>query len=166
VVPGWQYYCNPWFRERHVYRVPLSVAACRERLKTGTKSRLHGPVARLWFTRALWLHRRRFLIHNSFEPCAHGRFRRVRDGTEVRVTIKLRRFVRVFVTLWVGFAVFFAVGVIIRTVPSASWRDLALSLLVVGVIVLGGLLVFASGRLVARKDAQILLAYIESCLLS
>jgi len=82
------------------------------------------------------------------------------------VTIKLRRFVRVFVTLWVGFAVFFAVGVIIRTVPSASWRDLALSLLGVAVIVSGGLLVFASGRLVARNDAQILLAYIESCLLS
>lgn len=166
MVPGWQYYWNPWFRERRVYRVPLSVADCRERLKAGTKFRLRGPVARLWFTRGLWLHRRRFPSGNAFEPCAHVRFRRARDGTEVRVTIKMRPFVRAFVTLWVGFAVFFAVELVIRTVPSGSWRDLVFSLLPGIALVLGGLLVFVIGRLLARNDPEILLAYIESRLLS
>lgn len=167
MVRGWQYYWNPWFRERHLYSVPLSVADCRERLKAGTKFRLRGPVARLWFTRGdLWLRHRTFPNHNAFEPCAHVQLRQARDCTEVRVTIKLRPFVRAFVALWVGLAVLFAVGVIIHTVPFASWRELLFSLLGIAVVVLGGLLIFAFGRLLARKDPEILLAYIESRLLS
>ena len=163
---GSQYYWNPWFRERHVYRVALSVADCRARLKAGTKFRLRGPVARLWFKRGLWLHRRRFPRGNAFEPCAHVRLRRARGDTEVRVTITTRPFARAYITLWYGVAIFLTVELVISTAPSASWRDLVSSLLPGIALVPMGLLFFVICRVAARSDPEILLAYIESRLAS
>jgi hypothetical protein len=164
VVPGWQYCWNPWFRERHVYSVPLSVPDCLDRLKAGTRFRLHGPVARLWFTRGAWLHHRTFFTHNSFKPCAHVRFRRTREATEVKVTIELRPIIQGAVTVWLGFAVLWTLEALIHIPSFGSWRDVVFPLS--GIAFIGMfLLIFAFSRLLARKDREILLAYIEGRLL-
>jgi hypothetical protein len=160
-MAGRQYWWNPWDRERRTYLVALGPTDCRELLKAGTTIWLSAPVARVVLTGDdLWLYRATF-YRNGSKPYAHIRFRPTAGGTAVEVTIGLRPISRIVVAGWFGIGLFWTSVAFYGAVSSASWNALILPLL--GVALVGfGLLIFAFGRLLARRDPEILRAYIEA----
>ncbi len=164
-MADWQYYWNPWFWERHEYFVPLPPPRCRELLEEGASFWLPGRVGRRRiFTGAdLWLYRRTFYANNS-KPYARIRCRPAPGGASVEVTIGIRPISRIWAAAWFGLLGIFTLITLGGAVTSRQWMALALPL--AGAVFVGiGLVMFALGRLLARRDPEFLLDYIKDRLI-
>jgi hypothetical protein len=159
---NWQFYWNPYFRERHVYFVPLPPPRCHELLLQSAKSWpvwSHGQIARTrTFTdrNDLWLYRATFWGHNGSKPYVRVRIRETPGGSNVEVMVTdwwLQQAAAMFLgfltlTSFVGF------------ISARSWQALYMALLWLGFLGVF-LLMFAFGRLLARRDPERLLGYVR-----
>jgi hypothetical protein len=164
---SWQFYWNPWFRERHVYFVPLPPARCHELLLQGAKSWpvwSHGEIARTARTGLtdrddMWLYRATFWYHNGFKPYVRVRIRETPGGSNVEVIVTSGELHQFGSAVWFGFFGLLILGSFVRLISYGSWQELYLALF--GVAFLGAyLLMFAFGRWLARRDPKRLLGYI------
>ena len=157
---GWQYYWNPWWREKHTYFTQLDIGECRRRLKENTTRFLGALVGRGLLSHADFSLFRVGVMKNSFKPYAHVKFREAQiGGTLVDVTLSSHGFVRGFMVLWLGFIAFWTVSVTI-----AGFRQPAPDLLSVlfGLGMAGfGLVLSAIGRSVGRGDPAFLLSFLD-----
>jgi hypothetical protein len=161
---GWQYYWNPWFRERHVYVVALSPAACRERLEGGGVSWPGGRSRRPLVGGGTVRLSCPIGYRNPSKPYASVRLRAVQGGTHVRVTIGGRLSSRMLAAVWLGVAV--TLTVLTATGGTASPSLPAHAIQLFGVAFEGAfLLIHALGRLLAHRHPDSLLGYIRERLL-
>ncbi len=159
-MTGWQYYWNPWFRERHVYFAAFEPGRCRDLLKENTTIWLGARVGRRILTGDdVWLYRVS-LGTNASKPYARIRCRPAPGGSSVEVTIGLRPAGRIGFAVWFGFIGLFTLSSFTNIVSSSWWE--ALIGLLLGAAFLGsGSLLFAFGRLLARRDPGFLLGHIR-----
>src|SRR5579859_3564075 len=102
-MASWQYYWNPWFRERHAYFAPFDPARCRQLLKEGTTVWLGTRVGRRILTGDdVWLYHATVYANNS-KPYARIRCSPVTGGSNIEITIGLVAAGRAWAVLWFGF---------------------------------------------------------------
>jgi hypothetical protein len=148
--------------------VPLPPARCRQLLFQGAKTWpvwSHGAIARTAPTvftgrHDLWLYRSTFWSHNGFKPYLRVRIRETPDGSKVQATVTSWRVHRAVATAWFGSFGFIMLVSLLSFPFSGSWE--ALNPAAIGSTFLGAyLLMFAFGRLMARRDPERLLGYVR-----
>lgn len=165
---SWQFYWNPWSRDRRLYSVPLSPVRCNELLVQDAKSWpvwSHGKIARARTTNVadeqdLWFYRATFWYYNGFKPYVRVRIGEIPGGSSVEATLTSWWIQETLWTAWFGFFGLLTLFSFGSYISSGSWRAMYTALVgswFIGVF----LLMFASGRWLARHDPQRLHAYVR-----
>lgn len=160
VPPRWQYFLNPWWRERRTYFSQLPVDDCRRRLSRSTTLFLGRTVGRSAVSLAdFTLHRVTFYA-NGNKPYAYVSFTEAAiGGTLVKVSMSATLFGRVFFVLWFGFLlVFTLLGS--SAVLQQGAEGLIFPLWGLG-IAGAGLAFNAFGRMLAYGDPAFLLGFLQ-----
>lgn len=158
---SWQYYWNPWWREKREYFTHLSVAECRQRLtESTTRWFWHREVRRALFSPADFTVSRVTWSRNGLKPVAYVKLRDVRArGTLVTVTLAGSLSYRVFFVVW------FTYFALVALRPATfGFTDAALGLivpLVCGGAAAFGLITSAIGKKWARTDPAFLLGFLH-----
>ena len=160
---GWQYYFNPWWRERRTYFTRLRVDECRVRLRESTTHWIGAKVRRSRLSLADFTLNRVTFYGNGSKPFAYVRLHEAPiGGTLVQVTIGATQFGRIFFGFWFGFLALWTLGA-----TSASLRQGLASLPVlsfgVGMVAIG-LLLNAFGRWLAHGDRDFLIGFLTNVL--
>ncbi len=161
--PAWQYYLNPWWRERHVYVTRMSPDDCRRQLTESTTRFLGRRVGRSMFSAAdFTLHRVTF-YNNSFKVYAYLKLRdSVSGGTVVEVTLSNSLYVRGFMVFWYGFLAFWASLVIFfgSQHPSGDASGIGAPALFVALFAAFPVLLNAFGKVLAGGDQAFLIEFL------
>jgi hypothetical protein len=152
---GWQYYWNPWWREKRIYFTDQSVEDCRRLLNESTSRFLGRRVRRTLYTPADFTLYRNAFYNNGFRPYAYVIMREgLGRGTLVTVTVSTATFTRWFLVFWFGFI---AVWTALALGSGLREGRLELAGLAIGAaFAVFMLLLNAFGRLVARGDQSFL----------
>jgi hypothetical protein len=158
--PRWQYFLNPWWRERRTYFTNLSVENCRQRLSESTTRFLGRRVGRSTVSLAdFTLHRMTFYA-NGGKPYAYVRLIALpTGGTLVRVSMSASLFGMVFLGIWFGFIGIWTIAAMGAFIQQGV-RGLFFPVFGVGMAALG--MVFnAATRLLAAGDPAFLLSFLR-----
>jgi hypothetical protein len=157
----WQYYVNPWWRERRNFVTRLSRDECRHVLTETTTRFLGRRVGRTVFSPADFTLRRLTFFRNDMKPYAYVRLAGSTSGdTLVRVTLSGSLFFRYFQIVWYVLIALISIGTLASLAGQnrpAMTSDLAVYLAILAAFPFS-LTVF--GRTLARGDRAFLLGFL------
>ena len=155
--PEWQYYLNPWWRQRHIFLTPRPVEECRRLLNETTTRFLGRRVARSLISSTDFTLCRVTFYNNSFKPYAYVTLVQAGyGGTLVEVTFSSSRWTRFFLAMWFGLLALFALLAAIAAGRQGDWTFDAF----VGGMAAFGFGLNAFGRVLAGGDRAFLLGFL------
>lgn len=165
---SWQFYWNLWFRERHVYFVPLPPARCHALLLQGAKSWpvwSHEQIARRAGTGRtdrddMRLYRATFWGRNGSKPDLRVRIRETPGGSNVEAVVTAEKLNLFVYTVWFGFFGLMTLTSFVSLISYGSWQELYMALFGVAFLAMP-LPILATGRWLARRDPERLLDYVR-----
>lgn len=160
VPPRWQYFLNPWWRERRTYFTSLSVEDCRLRLVSSTTRFLGRSIGRSTVSLAdFTLHRVTF-YSNGGKPYAYVRLLPApTGGTLVRVSMSASFFGMVFLGIWFGFMGIWTIAATGAFIQQGA-RGLFFPVFGLGMAAVG-IIFNAATRLLAAGDPAYLIAFLQ-----